>query len=55
VRGTDGKGTGFYGLMVGCIPLGKIDIKRKEFSVLKAKHSQKKQKIRTAKPLNKDF
>ena len=44
-----------YGLMVGCKSLGKIDIKRKEFSVLKAKASQKKQKILTVVPPNKDF
>ena len=40
---------------LGCKSLDKIDIKRKEFSALKAGRVQKKQKILTAAPSNKDF
>ena len=40
---------------LGCKHLDKIDIKRKEFSALKSERVQKKQKILTAVPLNKDF
>ena len=41
--------------MVGCNRLDKIDIKRKDFSALKSGRVQKKQKILTSVPLNKDF
>ncbi len=41
--------------MVGCNSLDKIDIKRKEFSVLKSERVQKKQKMLTTAPSNKDF
>jgi len=44
-----------YGLMVGCNPLDKIDIKRKDFSALKSGRVQKKQKILTVVLPNKDF
>ena len=40
---------------LGCKSLDKIDIKRKEFSALKAERVQKKQKILTTVPPNKDF
>ena len=40
---------------LGCKSLDKIDIKRKEFSALKSERVQKKQKILTAAPSNKDF
>ena len=41
--------------MVGCNHLDKIDIKRKDFSALKSERVQKKQKILTDVPSNKDF
>ena len=41
--------------MVGCNYLGKIDIKRKDFSALKSGRVQKKQKILTDVLSNKDF
>lgn len=41
--------------MVGCNHLDKIDIKRKDFSALKSGRVQKKQKILTSVPSNKDF
>ena len=41
--------------MVGCNRLDKIDIKRKDFSALKSGRVQKKQKILTDVPSNKDF
>ena len=41
--------------MVGCNPLDKIDIKRKDFSALKSGRVQKKQEILTDVPSNKDF
>lgn len=40
---------------LGCKHLDKIDIKRKDFSALKSGRVQKKQKILTSVPLNKDF
>lgn len=40
---------------LGCKHLDKIDIKRKDFSALKSERVQKKQKILTSVPLNKDF
>ena len=40
---------------LGCKSLDKIDIKRKEFSALKSERVQKKQKMLTAVPSNKDF
>ena len=41
--------------MVGCNRLDKIYIKRKEFSAVKSGRVQKKQKILTVVPSNKDF
>ena len=41
--------------MVGCNPSDTIDINRKDFSALKSKKKQKKQKILTDVPSNKDF
>ena len=40
---------------LGCKHLDKIDIKRKDFSALKSERVQKKQKMLTTVPSNKDF